>query len=61
VKYRVLMSVVIDARTDREAYECATKLKELLKSPMVKMAAEGAGVTISGDGKPIVHEPQYEF
>jgi hypothetical protein len=54
------MSVAVEARNDREAYEHALKLKELLKSPLVKMAVEGDGIRLSGDGQPIVHEPQRE-
>jgi len=56
------MSITVDARDDREAYEYAKKLAGLLKSPLVKMAVEGEGIRLSnGDGKPVVHQPQREF
>lgn len=59
MKYRVTMSIEIEARTDREAREDALKLKELLKSPFVRMAVEGQGIRLSGDGSPVVHAPQH--
>lgn len=61
MRFRVYMSVAIEARDDREAYECAVKLLELLKSPLVKMAVENAGIRLSSDGRPVVHQPQREF
>jgi hypothetical protein len=55
------MSVAVDARGDLQAHEYAKKLDELLKSPMVRMAVEGAGIQLSdGDGAPVVHLPQRE-
>ena len=61
MRYRVTMSVEVEARDDREAYEYALKFAELLKSPLVKMAVQGEGIRLSGDGHPIVHQPQREF
>lgn len=58
MKYRVLLSIEVEARDDREAYASATKLRELLKSPFVRMAVEGEGIQLSGDGRPVVHQPQ---
>jgi hypothetical protein len=55
------MSIAIEARSDRQAHEQALKLEELLKGPLVKMGVEGAGVQLSGDGRPVVHQPQREF
>jgi hypothetical protein len=60
VRYRVLMSVVVEAQNERHAKECAVKLAELLKSPLVKMAVTGEGIRLSGDGSPVVHQPQRE-
>lgn len=60
MKYRIAMSISIEARDDREAYAHAAKLKELLKSPMVRMAVSSEGIRLSGDGQPIVHQPQQE-
>jgi hypothetical protein len=58
MRYRVTMSVAIEAVDDRQAHECAVKLSKLLKSPLVKMAVEGEGIRLSGgDGNPIVHQP----
>lgn len=56
VRYRVFVSIEIDARSDQEAYEHAMKLGELLKSPFVKMAAQGEGVELSGEA--VVHQPK---
>jgi len=54
------MSIEVEARDDRQAYEHATKLAELLKSPLVRMAVSGEGIQLSSDGKPIVYRPQRE-
>jgi hypothetical protein len=58
MKYRVTMSIEVEARDDREAFENAKKLENLLKTPFVRMAVSGEGIRLSGDGKPIVHQPQ---
>lgn len=58
MKYRVLLSIEVEARDDREAYASAKKLKELLKSPFVRMAVEGDGIRLSDDGHPVVYRPQ---
>jgi hypothetical protein len=52
------MSIEIEAPNDRQAYDHATKLTELLKSPFVRMAVEREGIRLSGDGKPVVYQPQ---
>jgi hypothetical protein len=54
------MSMAIEAGSDRQAHEQAKKLQELLKGPLVKMAVESEGIRLSGDGRPIVHQPQRE-
>lgn len=61
MKYRVAMSISIEARNDREAHERAVKLLELLKSPLVKMAVQAEDIQLSGDGQPMVHQPQREI
>jgi len=62
VKYRIAMSVEVDARDDNQAHDFAVKLKGLLSSPLVRMAVEGEGVRLSrGDGKPVVHQPQRQI
>jgi hypothetical protein len=58
VKYRVLLSIEVEARNDLEATEYAKKLRGLLKSPFVRMAVEGEGIRLVGDGSPVVHRPQ---
>jgi hypothetical protein len=58
MRYRIAMSIEVDAMGDRQAREYAVKLVELLKSPLVRMAVESEGIRLSGDGRPIVHEPQ---
>jgi hypothetical protein len=54
VVYRVFMSIAIDAGSDIEAQKSAVKITELLKSPFVKMAAEGENVRLAGDGRPVI-------
>jgi hypothetical protein len=61
VRYRISMSIAVEARDDRQAHEYALKLAELLKTPLVRMAVEGEGIRLSGDGRPIVYQPQREF
>jgi transaldolase len=61
VRYRILMSVAVEARDYRQAHEHAKKLSELLKGPLVKLAVEAEGIRLSeGNGRPIVHQPQRE-
>jgi hypothetical protein len=54
------MSIAVEAGNDRQALYFATKLADLLKTPLVKMAVEGEGIRLSGDGAPVVHIPQRE-
>lgn len=61
MRYRIMMSMVVEARDDREAHEYAKKLSDLLKTPLVRMAVDGEGIRLSGDGQPVVHQPQREF
>ena len=61
MRYRIMMSIAVEAKNDKEAHDCALKLLELLKSPLVQMAVEGEGVRLSGGGRPIVHEPKREI
>jgi hypothetical protein len=59
MNYRIMMHVEVDARDDREAFEVASKLGELLKNPMVRMAIQAEGIRLSGgDGRPVVYQPQ---
>lgn len=55
------MSIEVDAINDAEAYKSAEALAGLLKSPLVRMAAEGEGIKLAGDGHPVVHMPQREL
>jgi hypothetical protein len=59
-KYRITMSMAVEAINDHQAHDYAVKLAELLKSPLVKMAVSNEGIRLSGDGRPIVHQPQRE-
>jgi len=62
MRYRVSMSVEVEARDDREAHEFATKFAKLLKSPLVRMTVESDGIRLAGDdGHPVVYQPQREF
>jgi hypothetical protein len=61
VKYKLLMHVLIDANSEREANEVAVKLDKLLKTPMVRMAIRDEGIRLAdGDGKPVVYAPTRE-
>ena len=60
MRYRITMSMAVEASNDRQALEQAKKLAELLKGPLVKMAVESEGIRLSGDGRPVVHQPQRE-
>jgi hypothetical protein len=62
MRFRVMMSVAIDAASDRHGHEQALKLLELLKSPMVRMAVQSEGIQLTdGHGHPVVHQPQREY
>lgn len=56
--YRVFVQLMIEAPSQEQAVDQAVKLGELLRNPMVKMAAIGEGVRLVEDGRPIVHTPQ---
>jgi phage FluMu protein gp41 len=58
MKFQVMMSVVIEARTPQEAQEHAVKLKELVKNPLARMAIEAEGVKFVNGGEPVVYKPQ---
>lgn len=60
MRYRVAMSIEVSANSDAEAYSHAERLAKLLKSPVVRMAVEGEGIRLEGDGHPVVHVPQRE-
>lgn len=60
MRYRVVMSIEVDASNDAEAYKYAEKLAGLLKSPLVRMAVEGEDIKLAEDGHPVVHRPQRE-
>jgi len=57
MRYRVFMSIEIDAKDDRQAYENAVKFESLLKNPTLKFFVESEGIQLSGDGDPVVHQP----
>lgn len=60
MRYRIMMGITVEAGGERQAYDQAKKLEELLKGPLVKMAVMGEGIQLSGDGRPVVHHPQRE-
>lgn len=61
MRYRVMISVAVEAHSERQAEDQARKLKELLSGPLVKLAVESEGVRLAeGDGRPIVYQPQRE-
>lgn len=58
MKYKVFIAVTVEARDDHQAVDQASKLGDLLKNPMVRMAIEGEGIKTVG--VPTVHMPQRE-
>ena len=56
MRYRVVATIEVEARDDREAWEAAQKLDGLLKSPMAKMMLEGEGIRL-GARPPVVCRP----
>jgi len=61
MRYRIYMSVAVEAQNDAEAFRHAESLSELLKSPMVRMAVEGNGIQLAPGEQPTVHQPQREI
>ncbi len=61
MRYRIYVTIAVDADNDLEARECASKLKELLRDPTVKMAVAIKGIRLFADVQPVVHQPQREF
>ncbi len=61
VRYRVLVSIEIQAQNEQEADAHAKKLSKLLKNPLLRMQLENEGIRLVGDDGPIVHQPQREF
>ena len=57
MKYRIMISIGVDARDGREALEYAKKLDSQLNSPMAKMMVEAEGIRLFGDGHVVVHQP----
>jgi hypothetical protein len=53
--YRIMVSVDVSARDDRQAADWAKKLDELLKNPMVRVTLEGQGIVVDGQQ---VYQPQ---
>jgi len=56
MRYRILLSVDVNANNDRQAADWAKKLGDLLKNPLVTMSIEGEGIRV--DGQPQVYQPQ---
>jgi hypothetical protein len=56
MKYKIFIAVEVEAQGDHQAVDHASKLGELLKNPMVKMAIESEGIRTVGP--PVVHMPQ---
>lgn len=61
MRFRILVSIEVDAGSDQEADEHAKKLSKLLKNPLLRMQLESEGIRLVGDDGPIVHQPQREF
>lgn len=60
MRFRVLMGLSVEATDEREAFEFAKRIDELLKSPEAVMLVQLKGIRLAGDGAPDVHQPQRE-
>jgi len=59
MRYRILMHLDIDARSDHEAQEAAKKIEETLKNPIVKFSLQGDGIRPIEDlQSPRIYQPQ---
>lgn len=56
MKYRIVATIEVEARDDREAWEAAQKMDGLLKSPMAKMLFDSEGIRLS-PRPPVVCRP----
>lgn len=54
------MSIAVEAPSDQHADAVAKKLDELLKTAAARMMIQSEGIQLSGDGAPVVHQPQRE-
>jgi hypothetical protein len=61
VRFRILVSIEVDAPSDDHAFENAVKLSKLLKNPLLRMQLEAEGIRLVGADGPVVHAPQREF
>ncbi len=61
VRFRILVSIEVQAQNEPEADAHAKKLSKLLKNPLLRMQLESEGIRLVGDDGPIVHKPQREF
>lgn len=61
MRYRVFVSIDVNARNYGHAFECAKKLDKLLKEPMLRMMLEGEGIQLFPEEQPIVHRPTGEI
>ena len=57
MRYRIIMSVAVEANNQRQAHEFAKKIKELLNSPEARMMMNMNGIELAEDGRPVVHQP----
>lgn len=58
MRYRISLSIEVDAQGDAQSLEYARKLKQLLESPTTKMMVELEGIRLSGNGRPTIYQPQ---
>ncbi len=62
MRYRVYVSIDVNARNYGEAFGYAKKLDELLKAPMTRMMVESEGIQLfPGEQPVIVHRPTGEI
>jgi hypothetical protein len=67
MRHKIMLHIVVETRSDRDASEIAKKLDGLLKTSLVRMAIQNEGIQLApGDatnpepGRPVVYAPQRE-
>ncbi len=58
MRYRISLSIEVDASGDAQSLEYARKLKELLASNNARMMLEIEGIRLSGNGRPTIYQPK---
>ena len=58
VRYQILVAIEVDAPSDAQARDWAVQLEDLMRDPILQLTLAGKGIQLSGDGHPVVYQPQ---